>query len=387
MSTASQAASPVARITVRRVAAAVLLACLAVFALDALLFRTGLYPSILEPDSLTGQFELILARERQAQARGGDNLVLTIGDSRVDYYPRVANQLTPETGYVFRDASLAGSDPRVWYYMLRDLDPQARRYRAIVIAVGDYDDEDGAYGIVDEPVVSRHVIARLRLPDLFQFAGAFEGWEARWQAFRGALFKGLVYQSDIQAFIEAPARRLAVVRVSREGFPNWTYDYVGPTRSLAGLQVDWSSWKVTWPPAVEPNVRERVERYLMYRPEPQTGHTAAFRRASLGRILDRYRGSRTRIVFVRLPRGPIPRPANLVRKLSSSIREFAARPGVLLCEEHAFDSLEQPKMFLDAFHMNHPGSQRFSELLPREIRKLLGPAEAGDREAMAQHAL
>ena len=47
-------------------------ACLAAFAilfgLDALLFRTSLYPSILEPGSSAGQFELTFRRERRAQA-------------------------------------------------------------------------------------------------------------------------------------------------------------------------------------------------------------------------------------------------------------------------------------------------------------------------------
>ena len=67
---------------------------------------------------------------------------------------------------------------------------------------------------------------------------------------------------------------------------------------------------------------------------------AAFRRKWFGRLLDRYRGTPTKVVFLRLPRGPSPRPDNLVQKKSSSIREFAARPGVLLVDEHAFDSLE-----------------------------------------------
>ena len=48
-----------------------------------------------------------------------------------------------QTGYVFRHAGVAGSDVRTWYYMLRDLDPTARRYRAIVFGVDDYEDEDG----------------------------------------------------------------------------------------------------------------------------------------------------------------------------------------------------------------------------------------------------
>ena len=44
-----------------------------------------------------------------------------------------------------------------------------------------------------------------------------------------------------------------------------------------------------------------------------------------------------------------------MQKKSSSIREFAARPGVLLVDEHAFDSLERPELFKDAFHLNNAG--------------------------------
>ena len=95
--------------------------------LDGLLFRTPFYPSILEPDSSTGVFELTLWREQQAQTRNGDNMVVTLGDSRFAYSPRLANELTAKTGYVFRHAGVAGTDVRSWYYMLRDLDPTARR--------------------------------------------------------------------------------------------------------------------------------------------------------------------------------------------------------------------------------------------------------------------
>ena len=77
------------------------------------------------------------------------------------------------------------------------------------------------------------------------------------------------------------------------------------------------------------------------------------------------------MVFVRLPRGPIPRPDNLVQKKSSSIREFAGRPGVLLVDEHAFDSLERPELFKDAFHLNNAGCSLLSVRMAQEVGKLL----------------
>jgi hypothetical protein len=73
---------------------------------DSLLFRTRWYTSILEPNSSTGMFEMILRNERNAQKLNGDNMVLTLGDSRFAYAPRLANELTGSTGYVFRSGGL-----------------------------------------------------------------------------------------------------------------------------------------------------------------------------------------------------------------------------------------------------------------------------------------
>src|SRR5262249_28448127 len=114
---------------------------------------------------------------------------------------------------------------------------------------------------------------------------------------------------------------------------------------------------------------------LMRRDFPQTGKVAAFRKAWIGRIVERYRGSRTRIIFVRLPRGPIPAPDGLVQTKSATIRDFAGRePNLMLCPEHALDSLEQPELFKDAVHLNRAGIARFSPMLAEQVASLLGPA-------------
>jgi hypothetical protein len=102
---------------------------------------------------------------------------------------------------------------------------------------------------------------------------------------------------------------------------------------------------------------------------------AAYHRAWFGRILDRYRGSRPKIIFVRLARAPIPRPDGLVWKKSATIRDFASSlPNVLLCDEHAFDSLEHPELFRDALHLNRAGIALFSPMLAEDISRMLGSA-------------
>jgi lysophospholipase L1-like esterase len=64
----------------------------------------------------------------------------------------------------------------------------------------------------------------------------------------------------------------------------------------------------------------------------------------------------------------------LVHKQSSSIRELASLPNVLLADEHAFDALERPELYRDGVHLNREGINRFSVMLADEIARLLGPS-------------
>jgi hypothetical protein len=361
-----------------RAVLACVLAVMGVFGLDALLFRTKIYPQLIEPDSTTGQFELTLRRELKAQRQYGDNLVVTLGDSRFGYSPRLADELTPHTGYVFRHAGMPGTDVRSWYYMLRDLDPTARRYRAVVFGLNNYYDED--WGVPEDDIRALHyTINRLRLSDAIDFARSFRSGPLQWEAFRGCVLKGLVYQRDILEFLSHPARRIQNVRLYNGGYDTWTWNYEETPRSMAGLQIDWSTMTAISPPGADRTQIETVKDFLLHPVGPQTGDLAAHRREWFGKIVDRYRDSPTKIVFLRLARGPIPRPDNLEQKQSNTIREFARRPNVLLVPEHAFDSLERPEFYKDGMHLNREGAARFSAMLAEEMAKLLGPPRA--REA------
>ena len=357
----------------------VLLALAGLFGVDAALFRTKLYPQLLDPDSAAGQFELTLRREQQAQLHYGDNLVACLGDSRLGLAPREAARVEPQTGYFLRLAGVAGSDPRTWYYMLRDLDPSRRRYRAIVFAVNDYDDEDGQYDPADDIRPLHYVINRLRLNDVPEFFRAFPPGLLQWDAFRGSLLKGFVYEADIRDFLVNPMKRIRYVRLVNRGWPEWTWNYQESERNMVGLRIDWAAWKATFPAGADQAQRDSVRDFLMYPPAPQIGRYAAFRRRWFGKIFELYRASPTKIIFVRLARGPVPRPDNLVRKKSSSIREFARRPDVLLVPEHALDSLEHPEFYKDAMHLNREGVQRFSVMLAQQVGALLGSPQGEHR--------
>jgi hypothetical protein len=360
-----------------RIAVAVLGTLAGVFLLDAAMFRTNFYPSILEPDSTTGLFELILWREKLAQRHYGDNLVATIGDSRVAFLPRTANGLSFPTGYAFRSAGVAGSDPRSQYFMLRDLDPTASRYRAICIGVEDIDDSEINLPDHAEDERSLHyVIKRLRLSDVWSFSRSYHSWPLQWEAFRGALLKGLVYQADIRAFLEHPQKRIDYIHLVHKGYESWTYDYVPEPQSLDGLQIDWIADKVVIPDSFGPDKRETIKYLVSHKPLDHQ-RLSEYRRVWFGRTCERYRGSRTKIIFFRVPRAPIPFPESWYANARSgtTIRDLAAhQSNVLILNEHTFEFLERPIMFKDAAHLNREGVDLFSLKLSQEVAKMLGPA-------------
>ena len=64
-------------------------------------------------------------------------------------------------------------------------------------------------------------------------------------------------QRDIQAFLSHPKKRLEDVEINERGFEDWTYNYNEDPRSLAGLRIDFASWKVSFPVyrRLEPNAQ------------------------------------------------------------------------------------------------------------------------------------
>ena len=300
----------------------------ALFGLDAALFRTPYYRRILEPDSYAGQMERVL--------RAVDNQsIAVLGDSRIaeGFSPRVADRRQP--AFRFLNAAVPGSTPRCWYYLLRDLDPKPGRFKTIVLPVEAYEDEDGGWEWADRTLDLNFLAARLRLSDTVTVTSSFHAADTRWSALLVCLWKGLLLREDLQAFLAHPDSRIQKAALYRASAAEWAYNYDGNAKDLVG--------SVLRDPSLRP-------------PSPQTGLYAAYRREWFGRIISRYRGSGTSIVFLRLPRGPVPPSVRHARE-ASSIREFA---GVTVLPENLFNRLEGPEYFFDELHLNARGRQWFS---------------------------
>jgi hypothetical protein len=354
-----------------RAAPALLASIIAFAAIEGAVFHTGVYPWILNPDASTGYVETILRHERERPKSGPQ--VLGIGDSRMNMLPRISNQHTPETGYTFGTIATAGASTRSWYFMLRDTDPTARFYRAIVMAVESYDDAEKYGDEADNDADLSYVIAHLRLSDLWEYSQSFDSPPRQWKAARGILFKGLVYKRDFEDLLLHPISRIRYANLSRRDSFGWFYGYSGPPDTLLGYRVDWDAKTLSAPPNADPARIQGLKTRLLLPLAPETGTQSRYMKYWLGKIHERYRDSPTRLIFLRLPRGGFVRPDQPRYNPHSSVRELAAQPNVTLMDEHLFDSLEKPELFHDEFHLNGPGMDRFSLMITEEVRRILGP--------------
>ncbi len=339
------------------------------WAVEFAIFHTDAYYTILRYDSSTGSVETYIRNELKRK-RTLPRQILSIGDSRMGFFPRYANELG--TGYEFATIALGGSTPRDWYYMLRGADPDANRYAAIMIAMDDFEDveieEDQSIRAAD----LFYVIGRLQYSDLPYFARSYRhDPRLEWIAARGIALKGLVYQRDFQDFLLHPTSRIQMANVARKDSYHWYYDYVGPNDSMEGVVVDFENRTVTVPPNFTAAQKAAYEyRFLAPRPEYR-GDRTAYMHQWLGKIYDRYRGSKTKLIFIHLPRGPFVRPDQPQFNPHSSVRELGQQPGVILLPQHLFDSIERPALFIDQMHMNGPGCALFSRMLAAEVSHTL----------------
>ncbi len=340
---------------------------------EAAIFRSGYYDQYLEPNSSTGIFEATL-RDEHNRIPAADKDVLVLGDSRIaeGFSSKIATQAGEALGYSYGNAATAGTTPRCWYYLLRDLDPTRRRYQAIVLPIEDFYDEDNLEDIADRALDLRYVISRIRYSDIAEFTASFHSTEVRMEVLRGTLLKGLVYKPDVQNLIEHRESRLKEAKLFRDHHAGWIDSYGGNNGNLRGLAVDWDKMRFSaTPPQSTAAAIARLEQNLLHETTAQTGQAAAFRRKWFGMILELYWGTSVKFVFVRVPRGPLIRPERLTQKQSSVVRELSARRDVLVLNENTFVDLEKPEYFFDALHLNSAGRPIFSERLGRVIAETL----------------
>ncbi|MFY9630002.1 MAG: MBOAT family protein, partial [Candidatus Cybelea sp.] len=351
----------------KRTAALLVAAAFAVFALiDVLAFRTGLYHAVLDPASSTGSFETAIKRFRALEAVPKTD-VLVLGDSRIysGLNPQAASAAAP--GLRFLNGGVPGTTPRCWPFFVRAIDPQARRFRAVVIAVDTYADDDSAIGSLDgddRPMDLRYVVFQTRLGDLPKLAGSFSDPRERVENGIDLFWRGQELRDDVQAFAANPLARFAAIAAARG---TDTYDPLAAhprSESLAGLKVDFASAKIDYPPGPTGSEQSAIATQVLKVPAPSASY-AKYRLQWLLPIAARYAQTGTPVFFVRIPTRPVHRRAS--QEPTGSLVDIAQQQHARLIAAQPYIALERPELFADEDHLNVQGSLLFSRLLGRDV--------------------
>jgi hypothetical protein len=355
---------------VKRAYAILFLGLAAFFCLQLAIFHTRAYAYWVSPSSSTGYVETVLYNE-SIRPKNGPNQIVGIGDSRFPLVTKVANEHTAQTGYQYGTVAVAGATPRAWYYILRAADPNANKYKAVVIGVESYNDDETFEDLSDRESDLNYMAARLQWSDLPEFSFSYKIPQRQWRAASGILFRGLVYKRDALDFLADPRKRVHEVRQSWRDSHAWYYDFRTDEKTLDGLTVDWEHKTMTPPTGATPEFAQVLKNRFLDPLPVDKGVRSAYMKHWLGRIYEHYKGSQTRLVFFRLPRAAWIRPDLPPTNPNSSVHRLEKYSNVRLLPEHLLDELETPATFHDEVHMNQIGLDRFTEILVREMPKVL----------------
>jgi hypothetical protein len=329
---------------------------------DGIIFHSGLYVSILAPDSYAGRLA-VLTRAEQRRPASGLKEILVLGDSRMaeGFSTTVADQLGSAAGFKFVNLTEPASTVSSWYYMLREVDPAARRYSAIVVPYG-----IGYEPSTADPLRISMAAPLLRYGDCFNFASAFQRWSGRFRAFTACILRGSAYQGDVADLLEHPIARIRSVQQEAERL-QFRAAYKGRDYDLVGTSYDPTTGQVKFAPKLTEAQRQAVRKSLIQPSQSDTEYSLKLQREWVPRILNRYSDSSTAIVLTPVPRGPFAELPGFSKAYHSILPSSLIQRMTFSLPEQTFDFLEKPEYYFDAFHLNSKGRQRFTETLVSEL--------------------
>jgi hypothetical protein len=338
-----------------------LLGIAAFICVDGVIFHSGLYVSILAPDSYAGRVAEITRAEKE-RAPSGLKEVLVLGDSRLaeGFSTTLANELGSSSGLKFVSLAEPAASANTWYYMVRDVDPTTRRYSAIVIPYGIGYEPNSA-----DPLRISMTAPLLRYGDCFHFASRFQRWSGRFRAFTACILRGSAYQDDVVDLLGRPFARIRSLRQESTRVHSRAV-YKGRDYDLVGTSYDATTGHVTFAAKLTEAQRLAFRKSLLQPSQSETEYSLKLQREWIPRIINRYSNSPTAIVLTPVPRGPFVQLPGFSRQYdsvlpSSVFQRATSLPG------HMFDFLENPEYYFDAFHLNAKGRQRFTEALVSEL--------------------
>src|SRR5262249_44842052 len=107
--------------------------------LDASIFRSGLYARVSSSKTVPGHLTAVV-RYSVGSKTPGKREVLVLGHSKIDVAlsQKQFEKENPDSQLKLVFGSSGGTTEKMWYYLLKHIDPGQRRFAAIVIPIDTY---------------------------------------------------------------------------------------------------------------------------------------------------------------------------------------------------------------------------------------------------------
>jgi hypothetical protein len=349
---------------------------LTLLAVDFLVFRTGMYFRLVEPESTAGTLMMTRLAAVSAYRPEARNIVV-IGDSRIGegFSSRIANQIGEAHGINFIHLGVAGSTPRVWKYSLQTTEQRTGRFAAVVLMATSFQDTSPFEDLAERVLDISYLMPILRTVDTFEFVTSFSSGGARRQALRAFVFPAVAMQNDVRKFFWSPVARIEKAIVWSNGFPGWFYDYPGRPERLPDISQATLAAAVDDPTVVPASLRDGLVAYLRAarnRPTAeQIEKTAAYRSRWFGRIAEYFQSRGTPVFVVQIPRGPFHQTLVGNNPAQGALAELSRAEKLTLLATTPFLDLEEPQFFFDFLHLNQAGRLAFSQRLAEALTRVL----------------
>lgn len=369
------------RLHARRPLVLVVLTAIVFLALDNGIYRSGLYAHATSTKSVAGHFAMV-ARWCIEQAPSTKKDVLVLGHSKIEaaLSARQFDEENPDSNLRLVLGSSGGTTEKMWFYLLKHIDPNRNRYPAIVIPIDTYKTPPLSTDC-DNLIADAQFLAPMLEPkDWRDFIDSYTDPKVHAKVVLGVAVSSHLYATDLQDLLLHPIDRYQELAWTKKAAPTFLYNWDGYDGSLETLVVDRENAKiVSAPPHLDPFRRGEAEERLKRLPQEHvaewTARYHAFRKKWLTRIVDYYAGSPTKIVIVQVPRWPFDMPSLLPIEGAPSITDFIEpSQNVVLLDEHEFEDLEKPENFYDVLHVNKHARHEFTARFAKELRSALGDA-------------
>lgn len=353
-------------------------ACL--LAIEAGLFGTGFYLQFSEPASYCGQVVAVLRNARAfEQDAGKSRRVLVLGDSRMGegFSAKICDDLGQSDPRWF-NASVPGSTPRVWSYLLDTLLRQGNRFDVVVLPLQSLSGRTSEFFMADRKLDGQFMPPILPFTEVKNFARTFDSPGLKKEMLLRGYLRSYALQSDLLRLIEHPRRRMRDVAKVREAFASH-YAYMGREEDLSG-----KVWVTDGEVQFSAEIPESEHHQYAAMPEAFSEEVVEkeliYQRYWIGRIEGSCRGSGAKLVVLLAPRGPLGETYDSEDEIDAFSRLGLSQESVVL-PAPAFSSLERPECFFDYLHMNALGRKNFSSTLWKYVSAVLeeGLPEGGAR--------